>query len=48
MDYVFAAGGRKITYVLTGLERLWEKTSPKAVGPGFDGSKSATRWNRFK
>ena len=48
MEYVFAAGGRKITSVLTGLERLRGKASTKAVGPGFDGSESATRWNRFK
>ena len=31
MDYVFAAGGRKITSVLTGLERLRGKASTKAV-----------------
>ena len=45
MDYVFAAGGIQITSVLTGLRG---KASTKAVGPGFDGSESATRWKRFK
>ena len=48
VEYVFAAGGRTITSVLTGLERLREKASTKAVGPGFDRSESATRWKRFK
>ena len=41
---MFAAGGRKITSVLTGLERLRGKVSTKAAGPGFDESESATRW----
>ena len=43
---MFAAGGRKITSVFTGLER--GKASTKAVGHGFDGSEPATRWKMFK
>ena len=41
-------GWEKITSVLTGLERLRGKASTKAVGPGFYGSESAIRWERFK
>ena len=48
VECVFAAGGRKISSVLTGLERPRGKASTNAVGPGFDGSESATRWKRFK
>ena len=39
---MLAASGRKITSVWTGLERLRGKVSIKAVGPGFNGSESAT------
>ena len=43
MEYVFAAGGRKISSVLTGLEREKKgKASTIAVGPGFDRFESAT------
>ena len=45
---MFAAGRRKITSVLTGVERLRGEASTKAVGPGFDGSESAAKWDRFK
>ena len=48
VEYVFAAGGRKITSVLTWLEWLRGEASTKEVDPGFDGSESATRWKRFK
>ncbi len=40
---MFAAGGRKLTSVLTGLERLRETANTKVIGPGFDGSESANR-----
>ena len=30
------------------LDMFPESYSTKAVGPGFDGSESATRWKRFK
>ena len=43
----FAAGGSKITSVLTGLEWLREK-SLVLKRLAFDGSESATRWKSFK
>ena len=46
VECVFAAGGRKISSVLTGLERPRGKASTS--WSGFDGSESATRWKRFK